>query len=366
MRYALHLAERGTGFVEPNPQVGAVIVNERGEVLGAGWHEKFGGPHAEVQALAAAGSQARGATLYVTLEPCAHFGKTPPCAAAVIAAGIRSVFVGLTDPFPLVAGRGIQQLRDAGIEVQVGLLADEVARLNAPFLKLVQTGLPYVHAKWAMSLDGKIAARTGASQWISNSESRRVVHELRGRMDAILVGIGTALADDPLLTARPPGSRTPVRVVVDSQARLPLTSQLVKTARDVPVLMVVTAQARGSAVSALRDAGVEVWASPSNGRGEVDLAALLREFGERKFTNVLVEGGSRILGALLDGRWIDAAHVFIAPLLLGGTEAPSAMGGTGWPSPAAGLRMELVQMRQLAGDVYLHGTLHPASDAPAG
>jgi pyrimidine deaminase RibD-like protein len=194
MRRAIELARRGEGSVEPNPMVGAVLVDDRGACLGEGFHERFGGPHAEVHALTRAGEQARGATLYVTLEPCCHHGKTPPCVDALLAAGLRRVVVGMQDPFPLVAGGGIARLRQAGVDVDVGLLEPEVRRLTAPFRKRIETGLPWVHAKWAMTLDGKIASRTGHSRWISSAASRAVVHRLRGRMDAILIGIGTALA----------------------------------------------------------------------------------------------------------------------------------------------------------------------------
>src|SRR5438876_10929485 len=219
MRRALELAEGGRGYVEPNPLVGAVLVRDH-QLVGEGWHQRYGEAHAEVHALAAAGPAARGATLYVTLEPCCHIGKTPPCTEAVMRAGIERVVAAMVDPFPQVAGRGAALLRDAGILVEMGLGEAEARRINAPYLKLLATGRPYVHAKWAMTLDGKIATRTGDSKWISNEASRRIVHTLRGRMDAIIVGIGTVLADDPLLTARPAGQRTAVRVVLDSQGRM--------------------------------------------------------------------------------------------------------------------------------------------------
>ena len=243
MRRALELAERGQGSVEPNPAVGAVIVNDSGQILGEGWHQVFGGPHAEVYTLAAAGHAARGATLFVTLEPCCHFGKTPPCSKALIAAGIRQVIVAMRDPAPHVDGGGIQELRDAGIDVEVGLLEREAMRLVAPFVQLTLNRRPWFHAKWAMTLDGKIASRTGQSQWITNEASRAVVHRLRGRMDAILVGIGTAIADDPLLTARPAGSRVATRIVIDSRLRIPPDSQLVRTVSQSPVLLITTPQA---------------------------------------------------------------------------------------------------------------------------
>src|SRR5829696_4653150 len=226
MTRALGLAGRGRGWVEPNPLVGAVVVRD-GRVVGEGWHQKFGQAHAEVNALNQAGEAARGTTLYVTLEPCNHFGKTPPCTTAVIGAGVRRVVSAMLDPFPQVAGQGASRLREAGIVVEVGVGEAAARQLNAPYLKRLRTGRPWVHAKWAMTLDGKIATRTGRSKWITGEAARRRVHELRGRVDAILVGRGTLVADDPLLTARPPGPRTPARVVLTSNIRgLPTSCQL--------------------------------------------------------------------------------------------------------------------------------------------
>jgi diaminohydroxyphosphoribosylaminopyrimidine deaminase/5-amino-6-(5-phosphoribosylamino)uracil reductase len=326
MSRALELAEQGRGHVEPNPLVGAVLVRA-GQIVGEGWHQKYGGAHAEINALAQAGEAARGATLYVTLEPCCHHGKTPPCTDALIRAGIASVKAALQDPFPQVAGQGAAQLRNAGIPIAFGLCEAEARRQNAPYLTLLTLGRPHVHAKWAMSLDGKIATRSGDSKWISNEASRRRVHELRGRMDGILVGVGTALADDPLLTARPPGPRTPCRVVVDSNARLPATSRLAATARDTPVLLATCCNDE-ALLAPLRQAGCEILVVPGPD-GKVALADLLKELGRRRWTNLLVEGGGHLLGALHDLGTMDEAHVFVAPLLIGGSAAPGPVGGTG-------------------------------------
>ena len=224
MGRAIELASCGIGRVEPNPAVGAVIVDAELNLIAEGYHERFGGPHAEINALHQAGELPETATMFVTLEPCCHQGKTPPCTSALIDAGIKKVVIGMQDAAPHVDGRGIAQLKSAGIDTEVGLLQDQIRRLNAPFIKLVTTGMPYVHAKWAMTLDGKIASRTGHSKWISNSMSREVVHRLRGRMDAVLIGSGTASADDPLLTARPDGPRAAARIVLDSQAKLPINA----------------------------------------------------------------------------------------------------------------------------------------------
>src|SRR5579885_619836 len=344
MTRALELAERGRGHVEPNPLVGAVVVRD-GRLVGEGWHQRFGGPHAEVNALAAAGEAARGATLYVTLEPCCHHGKTPPCTDAVLRAGVGRVVAAMPDPFPQVAGKGAELLRAAGVPVDRGTCEAAARRLNAPYLKLLATGRPYVHAKWAMTLDGKIATRTGDSRWVSNEASRRRVHELRGRMDAVLVGVGTVLADDPLLTARPPGPRTAARVVLDSRGRTPPGCRLAATARDVPTL-VVTA---GAEPAALRAAGCEGLALAGGGRPSAD--ALLAELGRRRMTNVLVEGGAEVLGSFLDARAIDEVHVFVAPKLAGGREALTPVGGRGVERIAEALPLAEWRVEVIEGDV---------------
>jgi diaminohydroxyphosphoribosylaminopyrimidine deaminase/5-amino-6-(5-phosphoribosylamino)uracil reductase len=300
MQRALELAERGRGWVEPNPLVGAVVIRD-GRLVGEGWHRRFGEAHAEIEALTSAGESARGANMYVTLEPCCHHGKTPPCTEAIIQAGIQRVVASMTDPFPQVAGKGIERLRSAGVVVEVGSCESNARRLNAPYLKLVRQGQPYVHAKWAMTLDGKIATRTGESQWISNEESRQRVHEMRGRMDAIVVGVNTAIADNPQLTARPPGPRTAIRIVLDSQARLPPTSRLVETARDITVLVAVAETAPAASVATLEQAGCEALRLPAEGN-RVPVKALLDELGRRRFTNILVEGGAEVLGSFLDNQ----------------------------------------------------------------
>jgi diaminohydroxyphosphoribosylaminopyrimidine deaminase/5-amino-6-(5-phosphoribosylamino)uracil reductase len=349
MQRALELAERGRGYVEPNPLVGAVAVRD-GELVGEGWHQRFGESHAEVNALAAAGEAARGATLFVTLEPCCHHGKTPPCTDAVVRAGVRRVVAAMTDPFPEVAGKGVAILRAAGVDVAVGIEEKPARRLNAPYLKLLTTGRPYVHAKWAMTLDGKIATRTGDSRWISSEASRRRVQELRGRMDGIVVGIGTVLSDDPLLTARPPGPRTPTRIVLDGKGRLPADSQLARTAREIPTLIISTAQGEAS----LRRLGCEVLCVAIDDR-RPSVATILEELGRRKMTNILVEGGSEVLGAFLDGSAFDEIHVFIAPMLIGGGEAVTAISGLGGERIADSFRLAEWKTESLDGDLYIHG-----------
>jgi diaminohydroxyphosphoribosylaminopyrimidine deaminase/5-amino-6-(5-phosphoribosylamino)uracil reductase len=353
MHRALALAEQGLGYVEPNPLVGAIVVRD-GQIIGEGWHQRYGGPHAEVHALAAAGDAARGATLYVTLEPCCHHGKTPPCTDAVLHAGIARVVAAMEDPFPKVAGKGATILRAASVAVEIGVCEAEARRLNAPYLTLLGKGRPYLHAKWAMTLDGKIATRTGDSKWISNQASRQIVHALRGRMDAIVVGIGTVLADDPQLTARPPGPRTATRIVLDSRCRLPVTSCLARTARETPTLVATTEAASTDTAGELQRLGCEVLHLPAV-EGMPDVAALLAELGRRRFTNVLVEGGGAVLGSFLDAHAIDEVHVFLAPVLAGGADARTPVGGVGVARIADALRLANCRVEMIEGDVYLHG-----------
>ncbi len=367
MHYAIEIARRGIGRVEPNPAVGAVLIDEQRRLLAAGWHQQFGEAHAEVNAfrdferrpdVTARAELIRHATLVVTLEPCCHHGKTPPCSEAVIASGVRRVLVGLRDPSPHVDGGGLQQMEAAGLDVSSGLVEDEVRLLNAPFLMLVQSRRPWVHAKWAMTLDGRIATRTGSSKWISCETSRTIVHELRGRMDAVIVGSGTARVDDPLLTARPEGPRTATRVVVDARAELPLDSQLVRTANEVPVLVATLDSAPAANVAALSDAGVEVLRLPANGcSAHVDLAELLRELGRRSMSNVLVEGGGGLLGSLFDRQLVDEAHVFIAPKFCGGQDAVSPVGGLGVETIPQQPELDPCAITQIDRDVYIRGHL---------
>lgn len=354
MRRALELAARGRGFVEPNPLVGAVVALQ-GQVVGEGWHERFGGPHAEIGALRAAGPRAAGGTLYVTLEPCSHHGKTPPCTDAILAAGVARVVVAAGDPFPEVAGRGIAALRQAGIAVDVGLLDAEAERLTAAFRMLVIQGRPWVIAKWAMSLDGRLATPRGQDRWISSPESRALVHDLRTRIDAIAIGIGTALADDPLLTARPAdataaGPRRPLRIVLDSSARLPLTSRLVGTAGEVPVLVATGPEAPPDRIAALKGAGCEVWRGTSSDPA-ARTQALLAELGRRRLTHLLVEGGATVLAGLFAAGQIDEVWAFIAPVIIGG-------GAPGGPPPLADVRRLAVEEVSFpGGDVLLRGTI---------
>jgi diaminohydroxyphosphoribosylaminopyrimidine deaminase/5-amino-6-(5-phosphoribosylamino)uracil reductase len=349
MRRALALAERGRGRVEPNPLVGAVVLDAAGQPVGEGWHRRFGEAHAEAHALAAAGGAARGGTLFVTLEPCCHHGKTPPCTDAVLASGVRRVVAAMVDPFPRVAGGGITLLNAAGLEVAVGVCEAEAKQLNAPFLKRVATGRPWVIAKWAMTLDGKLATAAGDSKWVSGPDSRAKVHELRGRVDAVLVGRGTVASDDPLLTARPPGPRIAARVVLTASGDLPDRCQLRATARDVPVI-VFTTSVGAARLAGWAAAGAEVLSLGT------DSGVVLDELGQRGMTNVLVEGGAGVFGAFRDAGAIDEVWAFVAPLLAGGS-GPSPVGGAGVERMADALRLNQVTVEQVGGDVLIRGVL---------
>jgi diaminohydroxyphosphoribosylaminopyrimidine deaminase/5-amino-6-(5-phosphoribosylamino)uracil reductase len=358
MSRALELAARGQGHVEPNPMVGCVIARGE-ETIAEGWHQEFGQPHAEIEALSAVGSMADGATMYVTLEPCCHQGKTGPCTDAIVKSGIHKVVIAQRDPFPQVDGSGIRHLEAAGIEVEVGLLEQQAAALNAPYVKLVTTGRPWVIAKWAMTLDGKLATKTGDSRWISNEKSRGVVHRLRRRVDAVVVGRGTAQADDPLLTARPPGPRAATRIVVDSQASLSTDSQLVRSSSESPTLIAVGPSASIENRNRLTESGCEVVVFTSADRSE-RFDQLLVELGRRRMTNVLIEGGAELLGNVFDMGAIDEVHVFIAPKLVGAVDSASIQ-GVGIESIGQSLSIESPRIQQLEGDVYVSGRIRRPS-----
>ena len=344
LQRAIELAERGRGLVEPNPLVGAIITLDNRPVS-SGWHEKYGGPHAEVHALRRAGSKAKNSPLYVSLEPCCHHGKTPPCTQMIIDSEVKRVVVAMQDPFESVHGHGLELLRRSGIEVLTGAahsasIQNAAYALNTPYLKLLKRSIPYVHAKWAMTLDGKIATTQRHSKWISGEASRNKAHQIRSRVDAIIVGSATVQNDDPLLTARPTAIRPATRIVLDSTAQISETSQLVRSADEHALLIATTSAAPAEKLAVLRDRnceclildtekpapdkelGREVSARPS-------IMALLTELGKRRMTNILVEGGAEILGSFFDHRQIDEAHIFLAPKLFGGSQALSALAGRG-------------------------------------
>jgi diaminohydroxyphosphoribosylaminopyrimidine deaminase/5-amino-6-(5-phosphoribosylamino)uracil reductase len=350
MALALGLAERGRGRTSPNPVVGAVVASD-GSVLGRGYHERFGGPHAEVRALAEAAGAARGATMYVTLEPCCTWGKTPPCTEAIIAAGIARVVVPIVDPNPVIDGRGLEILRGAGIEVEVGLMRPEAEALNAPYLKFLRTGLPYVRLKLAVSVDGRVASPNGP-RWVSCEESRELVHAMRSEADCVMVGIGTVLADDPLLTDRRPeaSGRQPARLVLDGRLRLPPGAALVEGARAIRSIAACLEGADGAREAALSGRGVGVWRSP-RGEGGVDLAEVLKRAGREGFLSVLCEGGPKVATSLLRGGLVDSVAFFIAPALIGDGGVPALGRMSGFADP--GSAFEKVRWRVVGRDVLM-------------
>jgi diaminohydroxyphosphoribosylaminopyrimidine deaminase/5-amino-6-(5-phosphoribosylamino)uracil reductase len=357
MKLALRLASKGAGWVSPNPMVGAVVVKS-GQVVGRGYHRRAGLPHAEIEALQVAGESARGADLYVTLEPCNHQGRTPPCTQAILAAGVRRVIIATRDPNPQVTGGGADFLAAQGVDVTVGLLEAEGRRLNEAWFHWVETGRPWVLAKAACSLDGRIATATGESQWLTGEAARAYGHRLRHRLDAILVGIGTALADNPQLTARLPRGRSqdPIRVVLDSRLRLPLDSKLVKLNSPAPTWVATTGQAPPDTIRALQDRGVEVLVLPAEA-GRVSLPALLQHLGERQVQSLLVEGGAETLGAFFDQRLVQQFNFFYAPKILGGVKAPAAVGGQGVTHLGEAHIARHLSIRRLGVDLLISGYL---------
>ena len=356
MRRALELAEHGRGLTSPNPLVGAVVVSD-GEIVGEGFHERAGGPHAEVVALAAAGVRSRGATLYVTLEPCSHHGRTPPCASAVAAAGIRRVVAASIDPNPQVSGRGLAALRAAGVEVTEAILAEDAERQNRAFMAAMRLGRPHVTLKAAMSLDGRIADLHGESKWITGPAARTEAHRLRSESDAIVVGLGTVLRDDPALSVRRerPWPREPYRVVLDTNARTPTGARLIGAGTPARALVITTEGARRDRVAALTAAGATVVRVAALD-GQVDLRAALRALEEREVRAVLVEGGGEIHGAFLDAGVVDRVAMFVAPRLLGGRHATATIAGTGRPLERA-LRLTALEVTKLGEDLLLEADI---------
>lgn len=354
MERALELAARGRGYTTPNPAVGAVIVQD-GVVVGEGYHRRAGGPHAEVVALEAAGDRATNATMYVTLEPCVHYGRTPPCAEALVRAGLRRVVVAMADPNPLVSGRGLSSLSQAGLEVEVGWLQEKARELNEAFIKFILTGSPWVSLKAALSLDGKIATSSGASRWITGPAARQHGHWLRHWHDAILVGVGTVLQDDPQLTTRLAEGKDPVRVILDSRLRIPLASRVLHVKSSAPTVVATTAAAPAARRRQLEELGIEVWVVEEDAAGRVDLAAVLRRLAERQLTSVLVEGGSSVQASFLEAGLADKVYFFLAPKIIGGTRAPGPVGGVGVSQVADAWRLHDVRVEFLDRDLLVTG-----------
>jgi diaminohydroxyphosphoribosylaminopyrimidine deaminase/5-amino-6-(5-phosphoribosylamino)uracil reductase len=352
MRAALGLARRGLGRTWPNPSVGCVIVDETGAIIGRGWTQTGGRPHAETEALKQAGARAKGATAYVTLEPCAHFGKTPPCADALIAAGIARVVVAITDPDPRTAGQGLARLRGSGIAVSEGTCTNDAREVTAGFLTRIEKGRPYFILKSATTMDGRIAAHTGASQWITGEAARARGHLMRAESDAVMIGIGTAMADDPMLDVRLPGLQEyrPVRIVADGQLRLPLTSKLVTTAQSQPLWIITRPGADAARTEALKNAGAEIIQVATIPSGALDLPAAARELAARGLTRVLVEGGGQLAASMIHAGLIDRIAAFRAGRVMGGDGLP-AIAAMSVASPDAAPRFTLRHIERVGEDV---------------
>ncbi len=359
MQRAIELAKKGAGLVNPNPMVGCVIVKDD-KIIGEGYHEFYGGFHAERNALLKM-NDAKGATLYVTLEPCCHHGKTPPCTDIIIEKEIKKVVVGLLDPNPLVAGKGISILQNAGIEVVTGVLEDEIKELNKVFLKYIKTKRPYVILKTAMTLDGKIASHTGDSKWITNEKSRRLVHELRSEMMGIVAGIGTVKADDPMLNCRIERQQIhqPIRIIVDTNASIPLDSQIVKTSKDYRTILAIgssIANSQSSTVDMLKSFNVEILCCEEKDC-HVDINDLMVKLGELGIDSLLLEGGSTINAAFLEADCVDEVYAFIAPKIIGGQNSKSPIGGNGIDLMKDAVMLKDIKIEQFDNDILIKGKI---------
>ena len=352
MKAALTLALKGRGGVSPNPMVGAVVVRD-GQIVGKGYHKKAGLPHAEISALEVSGEAAKGAILYVNLEPCNHRGKTPPCTDKIIEAGIGEVVIAIKDPNPLNSGEGARRLKSAGIKVKTGILESEARQLNEVFIKFIKTGEPFVIAKMAMSLDGKIATRTGESRWITGIKARKYVQKLRSEVDAVLVGINTVIKDDPELKVKNGKNKEkPIRIVLDSQARIPLEARVLSGKPK--TIIVTTKYATISKVKELKEAGAEVLIAGERG-GRIDLKELMKKLGKLEITSFLLEGGGEVLSSALSARIVDKALFFIAPKIIGGRDAPTTVGGEGIESISEAVLLKKIKVRRFGEDVLIEG-----------
>lgn len=356
MRRAIALARKGAGWTSPNPMVGAVIVKD-GQIIGEGYHRRWGELHAERNAFASLTRSARGADMYVTLEPCCHYGKTPPCTEAILEQGIARVFIGSRDPNPLVAGKGARFLREHGVTVEEDFLREECDALNPVFFHYITTGRPYVVMKYAMTLDGKIASHTGASKWITGETAREHVHTLRGRYSSILAGIGTVLADDPMLNCRIPGAHQPLRIIADSHLRIPPDCRICRTAREYATVVACGASAFSDLSSApkiavLRDLGIQILPLPER-QDHIDLQALVSWLGQQKTDSLLIEGGGILHEAALRSGIVDHVCAYVAPKLLGGRDAKTPVEGQGADTPDLGTRLKNLSITHLGEDLLL-------------
>lgn len=350
MSRALELAVRGMGHTRPNPMVGAVLVKD-GRIIGEGWHEVYGGPHAEVNCFAHATEDPKGATLYVTLEPCSHYGKTPPCADLVVEKGVDRVVVAMEDPNPLVAGKGIRKLKESGIFVTVGIMEEEAKKLNEVFLKYITQHKPFVLYKAAMSLDGKTACHTGDSQWISCEDSREEVHVLRGCYKGIMVGAGTILADNPQLTARTEGMIDPVRIIVDGHLSVPLKANVFQEEGE-NIILTTTASDEGKR-KALSDMGVDIIMTDGEEKGSVDLEAAMTGLALKGIDSILLEGGATLAASAFDAGIVDKVRIYTAPMIIGGVSAPGLIGGEGASTIPKAIRLRDIQTQMTGKDLVI-------------
>ena len=350
MKMALELAQKGMGFTAPNPMVGAVIV-KNGRIIGQGYHRKYGELHAEREALAVCTEEPKGASIYVTLEPCCHYGKQPPCVNAILEAGIRRVIIGSSDPNPLVAGKGIRILKDHGIEVTENILKEECDKLNEAFFFYIQNKKPYVVMKYAMTMDGKIAAYTGESKWVTGEAARIHVQEQRLKYTGIMVGVGTVLADDPMLTCRLENSRNPVRIICDSHLRTPLTSKIVRTAETIPTILASSSKDQQK-IKNYEELGCQVLYVPEK-NGHIDLNRLMELLGAAKIDSILLEGGGSLNWSALESGIVQKVQTYIAPKLFGGEEAKTPVEGKGFPDPASAVLLKNSEIIRLGDDFLI-------------
>ncbi len=351
MQRAIELARLGAGYTAPNPMVGAIIVKD-GRIIGEGWHKKCGELHAERNAIASLTEDAHGADIYVTLEPCCHYGRTPPCTEAIVESGISRVFIGSRDPNPLVSGKGAEYLRAHGVKVYEDIMREDCDKLNTIFFHYITNGTPYTAIKYAMTADGRTAAYTGLSKWITGETAREHVHSLRGIYSAVLAGIGTVMADDPMLNCRAEGAHQPLRVIADSKLRISPDSRLCRSAKDYPLLIACTVSEPEKA-AALMALGAEVCILPCDNHGHLSLSALMKELADRQISSVFCEGGAEINEALLREGLVQHIYAYIAPKLLGGKAAHSPIGGTGADRPDNAALLTALQITRLGEDVLL-------------
>lgn len=358
MKMALKLSKKGEGAVNPNPLVGAVVVKD-GQVLGTGYHKFYGGPHAEVYALEEAGSGAKGADIYVTLEPCSHYGKTPPCAEAIVKAGIKRVIIGAKDPNPLVSGRGIKLLKEKGIEIVTGILEEEARKINEIFIKYITTNRPFTIMKTAMTLDGKIATATGESKWITSEESREYVHKIRNRVMGIMIGVGTAIQDNPLLTTRikEGNGRNPKAIIVDSTLRIPIDSRILQTIDKREIIVACTKECNQDKEAKLKDMEVKIVKTPQNEDKKVDLKYLIKELGKDGIDSILLEGGGQLNFSALDSGIVDKIMCFIAPKIIGGERAKTPVEGSGVERIKDVISLTNMEYRRIGQDLLIEGKL---------